>query len=305
MTKADIVNEIAQKTGREKKAVTECVEAFMETVTEELARGDRIELRDFGNFMVKERAAKIGRTDYSAGSCKAWKSYIGVYKGFYPLHRFGWADINRAFVALYINYLRNHGYMPKVVNKHLTNLKALINAAFIDGVHDNQRTASLIVKNKIEDRDKAVEIYLTETQLQALADRELTGLKDQVRDIFLVGCYTCQRVSDYNNIEPEDITTTAKGTPIIRLVQQKTKTEVTIPILNDNLIAIFEKYGYNVPKANEQVLNRYIKNILKDLSQAVPSLKEKVPTKLTMKQKEAMRRDKIEGPRRNGGRPAT
>ena len=36
MTKADIVNEIAQKTGREKKAVTECVEAFMETVTEEL-----------------------------------------------------------------------------------------------------------------------------------------------------------------------------------------------------------------------------------------------------------------------------
>ena len=49
-----------------------------------------------------------------------------------------------------------------------------------------------------------------------------------------------------------------------------------------------------VPKANEQVLNRYIKNILKDLSETVPSLKEKVPTKLTMKQKEAMRRDKIE-----------
>ncbi len=69
---------------------------------------------------------------------------------------------------------------------------------------------------------------------------------------------------------------------------------MTIPILNDNLIAIFEKYGYNVPKANEQVLNRYIKNILKYLSEAVPSLKEKVPTKLTMKQKDAMRRDKIE-----------
>ena len=49
-----------------------------------------------------------------------------------------------------------------------------------------------------------------------------------------------------------------------------------------------------MPKANEQVLNRYIKNILKDLSETVPSLKEKVPTKLTMKQKEALRRDKIE-----------
>ena len=41
-------------------------------------------------------------------------------------------------------------------------------------------------------------------------------------------------------------------------------------------------------------MNRYIKNILKDLSETVPSLKEKVPTKLTMKQKEVMRREKIE-----------
>ena len=117
---------------------------------------------------IKSGARKIGSADYSAGSCKAWKSYIGVYEGFDPMHQFEWADINRAFVARYSNYLRNHGYMPKVVNKHLTNLKALINPAFIDGVHDNQRAASLIVKNKIEDRNKAVEIYLTETELQAL-----------------------------------------------------------------------------------------------------------------------------------------
>ncbi|MBD5339913.1 MAG: hypothetical protein HDR98_12505 [Bacteroides sp.] len=67
---------------------------------------------------------------------------------------------------------------------------------------------------------------------------------------------------------------------------------MTIPILNDNLIALFEKYNYNIPKSNEQVLNRYIKNIFKDLSETVSSLKEKVPTKLTMKQKEAMRRNK-------------
>ena len=68
---------------------------------------------------------------------------------------------------------------------------------------------------------------------------------------------------------------------------------MTIPILSENLIAICEKYGYNIPKANEQVLNRYIKNILKELAEEVPSFKEKVPTKLTMKQKDAMRRDKI------------
>ena len=136
------------------------------------------------------------------------------------------------------------GLMPKVVIKHLTNLKALSNAADIDGVHDNQRAASLIVENKIEDRDKTVEIYLAEAELQALYEVPLIGKNDY--------------------------------------------------IFNDNLIALFENYNYNVQKANEQVLNRYIKNFLKDLSETVPSLKEKVPTKLTMKQKEAMRRDKIE-----------
>lgn len=77
-------------------------------------------------------------------------------------------------------------------------------------------------------------------------------------------------------------------------MQQKTKTEVTIPILNENLITICEKYGYNIPKANAQVLNRYIKDILKDLAEQLPSLKEKVPTKLTMKQKEALRKEKKE-----------
>ena len=62
-------------------------------------------------------------------------------------------------------------------------------------------------------------------------------------------------------------------------------------MMNESLIAICEKYGYNIPKANEQVLNRYIKDILEDLSESVPTLKEKVPTNLTMKQKDALKKE--------------
>mgnify|MGYP000287550769 CR=1 FL=1 len=138
------------------------------------------------------------------------KCFIGVSEGFDPLHKFGWADIDRAFVSRYINYLQKHGYMAKVVNKHQTNLKALINPTFIDGVHDNQRAATLIVKKKIEDRDKAVEIYLSEEELQALYEMPLTGKNDHIRDVFLIGCYTCQRVSDYNNLNAENFETTRK-----------------------------------------------------------------------------------------------
>ena len=176
-------------------------------------------------------------------------------------------------------------YMGSSVNKYLVSFRAMVGYAYEDGLHNNDRALSSFSKRKVEESDKAVEIYLTEAELQALSEIELTGLKDQVRDIFLVGCYTCQRVSDYNNIQPEDFTTTAKGTPIIRLIQQKTRNEVKIPIMNPNLKAICEKYNYRLPSVVDQILNRYIKDILKDLSETVPTLAVKVPTKLTMKQK--------------------
>ena len=102
-------------------------------------------------------------------------------------------------------------------------------------------------KKKIEEKDKAIEIYLTEAELQALYEMPLSGKQEEVRDIFLVGCYTCQRVSDYNDIDKDCFTTTAKGTPVIRLIQKKTRNEVKIPIMNPNLKAICEKYNYQSP----------------------------------------------------------
>ncbi|HRE74217.1 MAG: HU family DNA-binding protein [Flavobacteriales bacterium] len=61
MTKADIVAEIAEKTGVEKVAVQVTVEAFMNSIRESLERGNNVYLRGFGSFIVKKRAEKTGR----------------------------------------------------------------------------------------------------------------------------------------------------------------------------------------------------------------------------------------------------
>jgi DNA-binding protein HU-beta len=61
MTKAEIVAEIANKTGIEKVAVQATVEAFMETVKRSLVNGENVYLRGFGSFTIKERAEKTGR----------------------------------------------------------------------------------------------------------------------------------------------------------------------------------------------------------------------------------------------------
>jgi len=61
MTKADIVNDIADKTGIEKVAVLATVEAFMESVKGAMEDGNNVYLRGFGSFIIKERAEKTGR----------------------------------------------------------------------------------------------------------------------------------------------------------------------------------------------------------------------------------------------------
>ena len=61
MTKAEIVTEIAEKTGVDKAEVLTTIEAFMSSVKNSLARGENVYLRGFGSFIVKKRAEKTGR----------------------------------------------------------------------------------------------------------------------------------------------------------------------------------------------------------------------------------------------------
>lgn len=61
MTKADIVNEISEKTGIEKIVVQTTVEAFMKSIRTSMTDGKNVYLRGFGTFLVKKRAEKLGR----------------------------------------------------------------------------------------------------------------------------------------------------------------------------------------------------------------------------------------------------
>ena len=259
----------AERTRKENEARRANVWNYLDSFVDDIRSGKRLN----------------GNDRYTPGSCKAWGSFRRLYDSFDPKHRLTWNDIDRTLVTKFLDFMAKRDYMGSSVNKYLVSFRAVVGYAYNDGIHNNDRALNCFSKRKVEERDKAVEIYLTENELQALAEMELTGLKEQVRDVFLVGCYTCQRVSDYTNITPESFTTTAKGTPIIRLIQHKTRNEVKIPIMNPNLRAICEKYNYRIPAVVDVIINRYIKEILKTLSESVPSLAVKVPTKLTMKQK--------------------
>lgn len=57
-TKKELVGRIAEQTGQTKVVVKEILQRFLDEVVEELARGNRLEFREFGVFEVKERRAR-------------------------------------------------------------------------------------------------------------------------------------------------------------------------------------------------------------------------------------------------------
>jgi len=59
--KLDIINRLADETGIPKLKAEQAVEALFNSMKDALSRGDRIELRGFGVFLVKPRKRGVGR----------------------------------------------------------------------------------------------------------------------------------------------------------------------------------------------------------------------------------------------------
>ena len=61
MTKADLVNSIAEKAGLSKADAEKALKAFTDAVTDALKAGEKVSLVGFGTFSVGERAARTGQ----------------------------------------------------------------------------------------------------------------------------------------------------------------------------------------------------------------------------------------------------
>jgi nucleoid DNA-binding protein len=61
MTKAEIVEDIASKTGLTKKDVATAMDMFLESISKALSEGKHYEIRGFGTFKVKKRKSRMAR----------------------------------------------------------------------------------------------------------------------------------------------------------------------------------------------------------------------------------------------------
>ena len=80
MNKSELIAAIAAKTGDTKKGAEASLNAFVETVTESLVKGDKVQLVGFGSFEVRKRAARKGRNPQTREEIKIPASKAPVFK---------------------------------------------------------------------------------------------------------------------------------------------------------------------------------------------------------------------------------
>ena len=61
ITKKDLVDRIADKTGTKRVVVKRIVQTFLDEIVAELGEGNRLEFRDFGVFEIRARAARVAQ----------------------------------------------------------------------------------------------------------------------------------------------------------------------------------------------------------------------------------------------------
>lgn len=80
MTKAEVIAGITAKTGIEKETTETIVDAFFKVVQSSLINGEDVFVRGFGTFLVKKRAAKIGRNITKNVAVQIPESYVPAFK---------------------------------------------------------------------------------------------------------------------------------------------------------------------------------------------------------------------------------
>lgn len=196
-------------------------------------------------------------TNYTLGSVKAYRNFKVVFDKFQKSTRkkYDFYDITMDFYNSYTKFLNKRTFSPNTIGKHIKSLKAILNDAKELKLHNNTEYSNKSFKRTTQSVDK---IYLNEIELRTIYNLDLSSTPHLgiARDVFLAGCYTAQRYSDYKRINVNHI----KNNGFIELIQIKTGEKVIIPIRTE-LNEILKKYNYNLPKTYEQKINKYVKEI--------------------------------------------
>ncbi len=162
-------------------------------------------------------------------------------------------DINYAFCEDFIEWMSGKGLCANTRGSHVKFIKAAMNEASKNKLHQNEDYRSF--RKEMEQVDA---VYLTNEEVTKIAELPLCGIYAVARDVFIIGCHTGMRFSDYSKLSMNDI-----SDGVIHVITQKCKTPVDIPA-HPRVLKILHKYNGTLPHITPQRFNLYIKDICKE-----------------------------------------
>ena len=80
MNKTELIAAVAEKTGLTKKDAERVVNATVDTITESMVKGDKVQISGFGIFEVKSREARVGRNPRTKQTIQIPATRLPVFK---------------------------------------------------------------------------------------------------------------------------------------------------------------------------------------------------------------------------------
>jgi integrase len=212
-------------------------------------------------------------TNYAASTVKSVRAAMTQFGNFQieKGRNIDFQDVDMNFYHEYTAYLKEKNYSINSIGKCIKELKTILRAAESEGYEVNPKYKDKKFKGT---RIEVDSIYLTRDDLSKIMSADISKLSqgyDLARDIFMVGVWTAQRVSDYNNLSRENIKQhripkiidnklVYKEFQTVEIRQKKTGSKVSVPVSTE-LKNILERYDYQLPHLEDQVINRYMKDI--------------------------------------------
>lgn len=204
----------------------------------------------------------------ASGKRGTWKKFITVFNNLKEFAKekkitLDFDDINWKFREEFLEWMYSppREFSANNAAKVFEVLKQFMNESLRLEYHNNKRHQENgfgVKREKVQSK-----VRMTFEELQKLMDEDLSKRPrwERTRDLFIVGCYTGLRFSDWHKISKDNIEE-ENGEKLLEILTEKTKQLVMIPILPE-LQVILDKYDYVLPSVSAQEFNRTIKKVAK------------------------------------------
>ncbi len=207
----------------------------------------------------------IDKAVVSTGTKKDYRNTLMHLKEFDEFRgkSLSWKSADYQYYLELVDYLKEKRLKASTIDKIIKNLKVFLSQAdLMDGIEvcqDFKKTVSGKSLFAKVDKEETDHVYLTEAEIQQITNADMPDERlAEIRDLFIIQCWTGLRISDLSRLERGNI-----KDGLLSITAKKTRQKVVIPVTNE-LQTVLNKYPERLPEPpSSQHFNRQLKIICK------------------------------------------